>query len=113
MGVNHNGQEIPFDLFRLFNVADGVCMFCKRAPVTEKDSVDGNGIKTVSVNYRNVHLVVEKGTSNQLEVELDTYERGPELSVNKNGDHVDVVAEGGSSNWVSSKWAVFRGNPQR
>lgn len=63
--------------------------------VTERDSLDGNGIKTVSVNYRSVHLTVEKGTSNQLEVELDTYERGPELSVNKNGDHVDIVAEGG------------------
>ena len=44
--------------------------------VTERDSLDGNGIKTVSVNYRSVHLTVEKGTSNQLEVELDTYETG-------------------------------------
>lgn len=71
------------------------CSGTQGDPVTEKDSVDAKGVETISVDYRSTHVVVESGSSNQLEVELDTYERGPELSMNKNGDHVDIVTEGG------------------
>ncbi|OYD09606.1 DUF4097 family beta strand repeat-containing protein [Paludifilum halophilum] len=71
------------------------CALVKGDPTTEEDSLDASGVKGISVDYGSVDVVVEGGSSSQLEVVFDTFERGPKLSMNRRGDHVDIATERG------------------
>ncbi|PTM58823.1 DUF4097 family beta strand repeat-containing protein [Desmospora activa] len=89
------GKKIIFPVFFLFvmTVMISGCALVKGDPMTEEDSLDAGDVNSISVNYGSVDVVVEDGSSNQLEVVLDTFERGPRLSMNQRGDHVDISTE--------------------
>lgn len=60
----------------------------------DMESVDIAGIETIVVTTSSTDVTVEQGSSDQLEVVLDTNDRGPELAVTKNGDQLEVAAKG-------------------
>lgn len=91
------GRKVIFPVFFLFMTMLMVsgCALVKGDSMTEEDSLDANNVKSISVDYGSSDVVVEGGASNQLEVVFDTFERGPKLSMNRRGDHVDISTERG------------------